>query len=117
MSVLGQLLNLLSSILTILLTCPNSGTWLCYSNDPFLTVWSCITVFAGGAVGALLVVTTVVLVLIPVYISCKKKTGRSLRTRRRKVYSACFWNTETDTAVVYSNEALAHMYSSTISEI
>ncbi len=36
MSVLGQSLNLvLSSILTILLTCPSSDT-LCYSNDPFL---------------------------------------------------------------------------------
>ncbi len=31
-------LNLLSSILTILLTCPNNDTLLCYSNDPFLTV-------------------------------------------------------------------------------
>ncbi len=38
MSVLGQSLNLLSSILTILLTCPNSDTLVCYSNDPFLTV-------------------------------------------------------------------------------
>ncbi len=38
MSVLGQSLNLLSSILTILLTCPDSNTLLCYSNDPFLTV-------------------------------------------------------------------------------
>ncbi len=37
--VLGQLLNLLSSILTILLTCPNSDALLCYSNDPFLTVY------------------------------------------------------------------------------
>ncbi len=36
-SVLGQSLNLLSSILTILLTCPNSDTLLCYNNDPFLT--------------------------------------------------------------------------------
>ncbi len=34
MSVLGQSLNLLSSILTILLTCPNSDTLVCYSNDP-----------------------------------------------------------------------------------
>ncbi len=33
MSVLGQSLN--CSILTILLTCPNSNTLLCYSNDPF----------------------------------------------------------------------------------
>ncbi len=31
-------LSLLSSILSILLTCPNSDTLLCYSNDPFLTV-------------------------------------------------------------------------------
>ncbi len=32
---------LLSRILTILLTCPNNDTVLCYSNDPFLTVfWS-----------------------------------------------------------------------------
>ncbi len=31
-------LNLLRSILTILLTCPNSNTLLCYSNDPFLAV-------------------------------------------------------------------------------
>ncbi len=38
MSVFGQSCNLLSSILTILLTCPNSGTWLCYSNDTFLAV-------------------------------------------------------------------------------
>ncbi len=38
MSILGQSLNLLSSILTILLTCPNSDTLVCYSNDPFLTV-------------------------------------------------------------------------------
>ncbi len=37
MSVLSQSLNLLSSIL-ILLTCPNSDTSLCYSNEPFLTV-------------------------------------------------------------------------------
>ncbi len=37
MSVLGQSLHLLSSILTILLTCPNSDT-LCYSNEPFITV-------------------------------------------------------------------------------
>ncbi len=36
MSVLGQSLNLLSSILTILLTCPNSNTLLCYHNDPVL---------------------------------------------------------------------------------
>ncbi len=39
MSVLGQSLNLLSSILTILLTCANNNTLLCYSNDPLLTVW------------------------------------------------------------------------------
>ncbi len=38
MSVLGQSLNLLSSILAILLTCPNNNTLLCYSNEPFLTV-------------------------------------------------------------------------------
>ncbi len=37
-SELGQWPNLLSSILTILLTCPNSDTLVCYSNDPFLTV-------------------------------------------------------------------------------
>ncbi len=30
---------LLSSILIILLTCPNSDALLCYSNDPFLTVY------------------------------------------------------------------------------
>ncbi len=36
--VLGQSLNLLSSILTILLTCPNNDTLLCCSNDLFLTV-------------------------------------------------------------------------------
>ncbi len=35
-----NLLNLLSSIMTILLTCPNSDTLLCYSNDPFLTVYT-----------------------------------------------------------------------------
>ncbi len=35
---LGQSLNLLRSILTILLTYPNNDTLLCYSNDPFLTV-------------------------------------------------------------------------------
>ncbi len=39
MSVLPQFANLLSSILTILLTCPNNDTVLCYSNDSFLTVW------------------------------------------------------------------------------
>ncbi len=32
-------LNLLSSILTNLLTCPSSDTLLCYSNYPFLTVY------------------------------------------------------------------------------
>ncbi len=37
-SILGYSLNLLSSLLTILLTCPNSDTLLCYSNEPFLTV-------------------------------------------------------------------------------
>ncbi len=37
---IGQSLNLLSSILTISLTCPNSDTLLCYSNDPFLTVYT-----------------------------------------------------------------------------
>ncbi len=37
-SVLGQSLNLLSSILTILLTCPSSDISLWYSNDTFLTV-------------------------------------------------------------------------------
>ncbi len=37
-SVLGQQLSLLSSILTILLTCPNNDTLLRYNNDPFLTV-------------------------------------------------------------------------------
>ncbi len=40
MSVLGQLLNLLSSILTILLTCPNSDILLCYSNGPFTVITS-----------------------------------------------------------------------------
>ncbi len=35
---LGQSLNLLSSILTIILTCPNNNTLLCYNNEPFLTV-------------------------------------------------------------------------------
>ncbi len=35
---IGQSLNLLSSILTILLTCPNNNTLLRYSNEPFLTV-------------------------------------------------------------------------------
>ncbi len=35
---IGTIVNLLSSILTILLTCPNNDTVLCYSNDPFLTV-------------------------------------------------------------------------------
>ncbi len=34
-----QFLNLLSSILAILLTCPNSDTLLCYSNDPFSTMY------------------------------------------------------------------------------
>ncbi len=33
MSVLGQSLNLLSSILIILLICPNSNTLLCYSKS------------------------------------------------------------------------------------
>ncbi len=42
MSVLGQSLNLLSSILTIsiLLTRPNNNILLCYSNEPFLTVYT-----------------------------------------------------------------------------
>ncbi len=35
------IVNLLSSILTILLTCPNNDTLLCYSNDPFLTMIYC----------------------------------------------------------------------------
>ncbi len=51
MSVLGQSTNVLSSILTILLTCPNNNTLLCYSNDPFLTVYEFITLgqdWAGG---------------------------------------------------------------------
>ncbi len=34
-----QSVNLLSCILTILLTCPNNNTLLCYSNEPFLTVY------------------------------------------------------------------------------
>ncbi len=38
MSLLGQLLNLLRSTLTILLTRPNNHTSMCYSNYPFLTV-------------------------------------------------------------------------------
>ncbi len=37
---IGTIANLLSSILTILLTCPNNDTLLCYSNDPLLTVYS-----------------------------------------------------------------------------
>ncbi len=37
-SVFEQSLSLLRSILTILLTCPNSDTLLCYSNNPFLAV-------------------------------------------------------------------------------
>ncbi len=36
---IGTIANLLSSVLTILLTCPNNDTVLCYSNDPFLTVY------------------------------------------------------------------------------
>ncbi len=36
---IGTIANLLSSIVTILLTCPNIGTLLCYSNDPFVTVF------------------------------------------------------------------------------
>ncbi len=36
---MSQSRNLLSSILTILLTCPNSDTLVCYSNEPFLTVY------------------------------------------------------------------------------
>ncbi len=43
-SVLVQSLNLLSSVLTILLTCPNSNTLLCYSNGTVLTVQKCINV-------------------------------------------------------------------------
>ncbi len=35
---IGRSLNLLSSLLTILLTCLNGNTLLCYSNDPFLTL-------------------------------------------------------------------------------
>ncbi len=37
---IGTIANLLNSILTILLTCPNNDTVLCYSNDSFLTVQS-----------------------------------------------------------------------------
>ncbi len=36
---IGTIVNLLSSILTILLICPNNDTLLCYSNDPLLTVY------------------------------------------------------------------------------
>ncbi len=36
---IGKIANLLSSILTILLTCPDNNTLLCYSNDPLLTVY------------------------------------------------------------------------------
>ncbi len=39
MSVVGQSLNLLGSILIILLTCPNSDTLLYYCNKPFLTIY------------------------------------------------------------------------------
>ncbi len=39
-SELGQSLNLLSSILIMLLTCPDSDTLLCYNNSPFLTEYS-----------------------------------------------------------------------------
>ncbi len=46
MSVLGQLLNLLSSILTIWLTCPNSDTLLSYRNDPFYDVWNIASIWA-----------------------------------------------------------------------
>ncbi len=41
MSQYWTIANLLSSILTILLTCPNNDTVLCYSNDPLLTVYAC----------------------------------------------------------------------------
>ncbi len=36
---IGKIASLLRSILTILLTCPNNDTLLCYSNDPLLTVY------------------------------------------------------------------------------
>ncbi len=36
---MGQSLILLNSILTILLTCPNNDTWLCYCKYSFLIVW------------------------------------------------------------------------------
>ncbi len=39
------MLNLLRSILTILLTCPNSNTLLCYSNDPFLAVYTSLSAY------------------------------------------------------------------------
>ncbi len=47
MSVLGRLLSVLSSILTILLTCLNSDTLLCYSNEPFLTVHPLVSLTCG----------------------------------------------------------------------
>ncbi len=36
---IGTIANLVSSILTILLTYPNNDTVLCYGSDPFLTVY------------------------------------------------------------------------------
>ncbi len=43
---IGTIANLLSSILTILLTCPNNDTVLCYSNDRFWTVYVICNIFA-----------------------------------------------------------------------
>ncbi len=67
MSVLGQSLNLLSSILAILLTCRNSDTLLCYSNDPFFTVYD--TGEAIGCTTGSVAVSTDLIVLPPSLIS------------------------------------------------
>ncbi len=37
---IGTIANLLSSILTILLTFPNNDTLFCHGNDPLLTVYT-----------------------------------------------------------------------------
>ncbi len=70
MSVLGQSLSLLRSILTILLTCPNSDTLLCYGNNTFLTVW-----------------------IVPIYVSLSADIQIYIR------YSTCMYHTFTCTCM------------------
>ncbi len=49
-------LNLLSSILTILLTYPNSDTLLCYSDNQFFTVYTVVLHFRINLLSSLLTI-------------------------------------------------------------